>query len=310
MKNTNLFIVKRITENIQISDEAFVVWCALRSIMEKDETEYFVNHNVLAWRIFNRVGNRTELESIKAGFNELVNLGYVKILFNCNKSDHIVDLSSLYYSGNEFFATITLEEMHKIMNIEGRHDKYKLLRYFTCQVGSFNQSDSMMDYKGKIGGLSLEYFESLMPINKSTVISFNRILEENHILFVIRHKDFYQTKYSDGSSNLREIPNTYSRWRDRKLAEQFAESLHGYKYEDYKKNVQTVEANSRRSLGQKLHYYIDYGVEYSAEELKELREYAAAKNAYLKKDYEENIERGHHPEVPDYIDLSIFDGLD
>ena len=49
MKNMSLFIVKRITENIQISDEAFVVWCGLRSIMGKDETEYFVNHNVLAF---------------------------------------------------------------------------------------------------------------------------------------------------------------------------------------------------------------------------------------------------------------------
>ena len=303
----SLFIVKRITENIQISDEAFVVWCGLRSIMGKDETEYFVNHNVLAWRIFNRTGNRTELETIKAGFNELVNLGYVKILFNCNKSDHVVDLSALYYNGDEFFATITLEEMHKIMNIEGRHDKYKLLRYFTCQVGSFNQSDNMMDYKGKIGGLSLEYFESLMPINKSTVISFNRILEENHILFVIRHKDFYQTKYFDGSSNLREIPNTYSRWCDRKLAEQFVENLHGYEYMEYKKNVQTDEANRRRSLGQKLHYYMDYHVEYSDEELQELREYAAAKNSYMEREYKDEITRGNHPEVPDYIDMSIFD---
>lgn len=302
----SLFIVKRITENMQISDEAFVVWCALRSIMEKDETEYFVNHNVLAWRIFNRTGNRTELETIKAGFNELVNLGYVKILFNCNKSDHVVDLSALYYNRDEFFATITLEEMHKIMNIEGRHDKYKLLRYFTCQIGSFNQSDSMMDYKGKIGSLSLEYFESLMPINKSTVISFNRILEENHILFIIRHKDFYQTKYSDGSSNLREIPNTYSRWCDRKLAEQFAENLHGYEYMEYKKNVQTDEANHRRSLGQKLHYYMDYNVEYSDEELQELREYAAAKNSYMEREYKEEIARGNHPPVPDYIDMDIF----
>lgn len=307
MKDVNLFIIKNITENIKISDKAFMVWCGLRSIMEKDESEYFVSYNLIACRIYNRAPNRTELNSIKTGFNELVNNDYIKILYSCNKTEHMTDLSALYYSGEEFFANITLKEMQTIMNISGNYDKCKMLRYFCCQVGSFNWSTSMGEYRGKIGGMGLEHFEQLMPINKSTVITFNRLLEENHLLFVIRHKDFYQGCFSDGTSNIREIPNTYSRWCDKDLAIRFAENLHGYKYFEKKKNVQTAEANHKRSLGQKLNYFIYTGVEYSDEEMKELREYAEMKNAYMKKDYEDNISKGYSPAVPDYIDMSIFD---
>lgn len=86
MKNVNLFIVKRIIENMNISDEAFAVWCGLRSIMEKDEAEYFVTYNRIACTLFNRAPNRTELNSVKSGFNELINHEYIKIIYSCNKN--------------------------------------------------------------------------------------------------------------------------------------------------------------------------------------------------------------------------------
>lgn len=303
----NLFIVKKVVENMKLSDEAFTVWCGLRSVMTKDTVQYYITYNLIAYSVFNRHVNRYELDAIKRGFTELVDSGYIAILDSFNKNEHLVDLSELYYNGGEFFCDLTDEEMHEIMNISGNHNKYKLLRYFACQVGSFNRSDNMREYKGKIGGMSLDYFENLIPITKPTVISFNNLLEENHLLFVIRHKDFYQGRFEDGSSYIREIPNTYSRWCDKDLAIKFSENLHGYKYFEKKKNVQTVEANHKRSLGQKLNYFIYAGVEYTNEEIKELREYAAAKNAYMKKYYEDNIALGHHPAVPDYIDMSIFD---
>lgn len=291
---------------MKISDEAFAVWCGLRNIITKEKTEYFINYNMIAHEIFNRVTNRREMNSIKCGYDELVNNGYVKILYSYSKTDSVVDLSKLYYDGNEFFSDLTLEEMHKIMNINEKCDKYKLLRYFCCQIGTFNRSESMKEYKGKIGGMGSEYFEQLIPISHATVVSFNKILEENELLFIIRHKDFYQTKYPDGSSMIREIPNTYSRWCDRKLAIQYAETLHGYKYFTYKKNKQTQAANSKRSLGQKLHYFKDYKVQYDSETLKELYEYAKDKNDTLKREYEEEQEKGYKPAEPDYIDLSIF----
>lgn len=291
---------------MNISDEAFAVWCGLRSIMEKDEAEYFVTYNRIACTLFNRAPNRTELNSVKSGFNELINHEYIKIIYSCNKTEHMTDLSALYFDGKEFFSDITLEEMHQIMNIDGKYDKYKLLRYFACQVGSFNRSESMGEYKGKIGGMALEYFERLIPINKSTVITFNRLLEENHLLFVIRHKDFYQGYNSSGNSTVKEIPNTYSRWKDRELAKKFVEELHGYKYYENMKNVRTNAANQKRSLGQKLYCLITYGTKYDDNTLEELRNYAEEKNDRLKREYNDELDKGYTPEEPNYIDISVF----
>ena len=42
----NLFIVKRIVENMNLSDSAFSVWCGLRNIMHKDQYEYFITYDV------------------------------------------------------------------------------------------------------------------------------------------------------------------------------------------------------------------------------------------------------------------------
>lgn len=291
---------------MNISDEAFAVWCGLRSIMGKDEAEYFVTYNRIACVLFNRAPNRTELNSVKSGFNELINHKYIKIIYSCNKTEHMTDLSALYFDGKEFFSDITLEEMHQIMNINGKYDKYKLLRYFACQVGSFNRSENMGEYKGKIGGMALEYFERLIPINKSTVITFNRLLEENHLLFVIRHKDFYQGYNSSGNSIVKEIPNTYSRWKDRELAKKFAEELHGYKYYENMKNVRTNAANQKRSLGQKLYCLITYGTKYDDNTLEELRNYAEEKNDRLKREYNDELDKGYTPEEPNYIDMSVF----
>lgn len=303
----NLFIEKRITQNKDISDEAFVVWCGLRNIMQKDVKEYFVSFNMIAHSVFNRVPNRYELEAIKKGYKELVDKEHIKELVEYSKSEHVVDLSDLYYEkGQGYFADLSMEEMHKIMSIDcGRHSKYKLLRYFTAQVGSFNKSKEMSYWNGKIGGMSLDYFSELIPITKPTCISFNAILEENELLFVIRHKDFYSFVGHKGQE-LREIPNTYSRWEDQALAKHFAENTHGYKYFEDQANVKTSAANEKRSLAQKLNRFMN-GTEYDIETIKKLYAYAEERNKKSKEYYETEKSKGFDPFVVFY-DMEKFDG--
>lgn len=304
----NLFIIKRILQDKELSDEAFTVWCGLRNIMQLNVKEYFVSFNMIAHSVFCRVPNRYELEAIKKGYSELACKGHIKELIEYSKSEHLVDLSALYYEkGQEHFVDLSMEEMHKIMNIDcGKCSKYKLLRYFTCQVGSFNQSADMGAFKGKIGGMSLDYLTELIPITKPTVITFNEILENNHLLFVIRHKDFYQVKGTYGSE-IREIPNTYSRWSDRDLAKKYSENIHGYKYLVEQKGKRSSVANQRRGLAQKLRHFQD-GKEYDIRTIREMYAYAETKNAQLKAEYEDNMSKGYKPDKPNYIDMNIFDG--
>ena len=305
----NLFIVKDVSENMEFSDEAFTVWCGLRNIMKKDETEYFVSFNMIAHSLFGRRPNRYELDAVKKGYNELIDKGFIKIVDVYSKSEQVVDLSALYFKKESgFFVDLTDEEMHKIMNINGNHSKYKLLRYFTAQIGSFNRRSDMGDNKGKIGGMSLDYFEKLMDISKPTIISFNKLLEDNQILFIIRHRDFFQGFTYNGNSEIREIPNTYSRWCDREIAKRFDENTHGYKYHNELKGKKTEESNRRRSLGKKLDFFVNGGVDYDIETIQQLYDYAKEKNRMMKKTYESNIKRGgQNYDTPNYIDMSVFD---
>ena len=302
----NLFIIKRITEDKTISDEAFIVWCGLRNIMTSVK-EYFISFNLISYSVWNRVPTRREIESVKRGFNELVNKEYIKVIDNFNKSDFIVDLSALYYEkGSEYFSDLTEEEMHKIMNIDYQGN-CKLLRYFTCQIGSFNRSDSVREmYKGKIGGMGLDYFANMINITKPTVIAYNNILMNNKILYVHSHGDFYQGTNSFGQSTLREIPNTYARYEDMKLALDFDRNTHGYKFHKVESIERKYKANERRKLGQKLRYFKS-GVVYDIETIKELYAYAEEKNSNMLAAYNTDIANGYNASEPEYIPMDIFD---
>lgn len=283
------------------------MWCALRNLMQKDMKKYFVSYNMIAYYLMQRPANRSELSSIKSGFIELKDKGYVREVESYGANDFVVDLTALYYeSGDEFFSDLTDEEMRKIMNIKGRHDKYKLLRYLACMVGSFNRGISVpSDLKGKIGGMSLDYFATTLGFSKPTIVSFNRILEENKLLFVVRHKDFIQHKEESGQSSLREFPNTYGRYKDKKLVKYFAETEHGYKYFEEKNGIKVKQANENRSLAQKYNALCN-GKEYDGDTLKKIFVWADKKNELLKKEWEQAVEDGYDPPEPEYINTDVI----
>lgn len=262
---------------------------------------------MIAYYLMQRPANRSEMSSIKSGFIELKDKGYVREVESYGTNDFVVDLTALYYeSGDEFFSDLTDEEMRKIMNIKGRHDKYKLLRYFACMVGSFNRGISVpSDLKGKIGGMSLDYFATTLGFSKPTIVSFNRILEENKLLFVVRHKDFIQHKEESGQSSLREFPNTYGRYKDKKLVKYFAETEHGYKYFEEKNGIKVKQANENRSLAQKYNAMCN-GKEYDGDTLKKIFAWADKKNELLKKEWEQAVNDGDNPPEPEYIDTDVI----
>ena len=303
----NLFVVKRIIEDKELSSEAFAVWCALRNLMQKDVKKYFVSYNMMAYYLMQRPANRSELSSIKRGFSELKDKGYVREIESYGANDFVVDLTALYFEhSKEYFSDMTDEEMHKIMCIKGRHDKCKLLRFFACMVGSFNRGNSVPDrLKGKIGGMPLEHFVTTLGFSKPTIVSFNRILEENKLLFIIRHKDFVQYRDETGQSSLREFPNTYGRYEDKKLVEYFAETEHGYKFFEAKKGIKVKQANENRSLAQKYNALCN-GKEYDDETLKKIFAWADNKNELLKKEWEQAVNDGDNPPEPDYIDTEVI----
>ncbi len=302
----NLFIIKKVIEDKTLSDEAFTVWCGLRNIIQKDTTEYFISFNMIAYSVFNRVPTRYEVEAIKKGYTELVCKEHIKVVTEYSKSEYVCNLSDLYFDGQEYFSDLSMEEMHSIMNIDTKQSKYKILRYFACQVSTFNRSIDMEEiYRGKIGGMSLDTFVGLLGYSKNSIIAYNDILQDNRLLFVHTHGDFYTGKNAYGQNELREIPNTYARYSDMELALKFISTVHGYKFYKTDSVVRSAKANERRALGQKLKQFIN-GKQYDNETIKALYAYAEEKNRLMQTAYEEQISKGFNPKEPEYIDLSIF----
>lgn len=303
----NLFIVKRVTEDKTLSDNAFAVWCALRSIMQKNINEYFVSYNLISDALYGRPPERKELISIKKGYEELKDKRFIKEICSYTKREYKVDLSALYFKKEyEYFSDITDEEMQHIMNIKTNVSNCKLLRYFTCMIGTFNRSSDLDDcYKGKIGGMSLVCFNELIGISKKTASDYNKILEENEVLFVIRHKDFIQGTNAKGQSELREIPNTYSRWCDKELAKRFTENTHGYIYFQDQKGMQIEKANHKRGMAQK-YIALCKGKKYDIETLREIYCYCIEWNENQLVYHNEQISLGYKHELQQK-DMSVFD---
>lgn len=305
-----LFVVKRVIEDKDLSDEAFVVWCALRSIMQKDIKEYFVSYSMIGYALHGkRHLTRTEINIVKKGYNDLKEKDYIKLKFPINSNDEIVDLSELYYEkGKGYFSDLTDVEMQKIMNLKniGKINHCRLLRYFTCMVGTFNRSNDIgSEYKGKIGGMALDCFTELIGVSNKTASQYNQILEDNELLFIVRHKDFLQGTNAKGQSELREIPNTYSRWCDKDIAKKFSEDIHGYKYFKEQKNIKTEKANKNRGLAQKYNSFCK-GKEYDIETIKAIYIYCENWNKNQLAYHNTQISLGYKHELQQK-DMSVFD---
>lgn len=304
-----MYIIKSIIENKDLSDEAFAVWCGLRNIMQKDKKKYLVSCHTIGFSLYGeRPLTRAEANDIKNGYNELIEKGYIKETFYYNATDRIADLSKLYYEqGSEYYSDLTDIEMMEIMNIRniGKSNHCKLLRYFTCMVGTFNRSSSMPDkYKGKIGGMSFDAFHNLIGVSSKTANKYNKILEKNQLLYIIRHGDFFQGVNANGQSELREIPNTYSRYCDRHLADSYMAEVHGYKYMNEQEQHRTVKANENRGLAQK---YISLckGKKYDIETIKEIYIYCLEWNEKQLIYHNEQISKGYK-HVLQEKDMSVF----
>ena len=296
----NLFIVKRVIEDKTLSDEAFVTWCGLRSIMQKDVKEYFISSALICCAIFNRIPTRSERERTEKGCTELIDKGYIKILIKFSKNEFKANMEALYYeNGVEYFSDITVEEMHKIMSLDaGKTDRFKLLRYYACMLSTFNRSKTVLDkYKGKIGGMPMEMFEQMLNITKKSIIDYNAILEKNQILYIVKHADFYVT-----GNSIREIPNAYSRWKDRNLADAFCGDINGNR----KIKNNKIQTNYKRSLAAKFNYFKN-GKKYDIKTIMEMYLYAIEKNEDTEFYYKEAILGGYSPPEQELIDMEIFE---
>lgn len=261
------YIKKDILHDTNIDNYTMATYIALRSLFVTHRSIEYVTDNMLCYELCGHTSYTKYMrQAINKGINTLAELGYITILEKVGKSDFVIDMESLFFDGNEvFYVILDNKEIHTIFEIEGNTDKFALLRYFACMIGTINGSYYVYNEEHEpvyniVGDRPIKTICSMAGIPEKTGISYNALLENIGLIYIYRHE-----KYNvDGE--IKTLNNHYGRRCDGRYIKQFA-----LEYEEKTGQGKTVikakkDANERRSLTQKYNAFVN-GTEYSEDEV-------------------------------------------
>ena len=294
----NIYLSNTVISDLQFNDYEIATYVALKSIYTSTRDTQFVSYNMITYELFNGKCTNTASTYIKNAFNSLVDKELVTIVEQLSTTEFVLDLSKLYFEysngGNEYYTVIRLDEVHSIMNISNKMDKFKLLRYFiTCLRTICRTQGIYVDQSAKqnfVGFMTQEYLCEQIGIcyksNFKLIQQYNDVLEEYHLLYIYRHTEMKRDKKT---GQIKSFANHYGRYEDKDDIEVFAlnyEKTCGVQEEI----VQSDKSNQRRRLSSQYNNlcydFNRYSKSYSDEELIAIYKYIHFKNDEIKKELE------------------------
>lgn len=296
----DIFLDSKIVTNNELSSNAIAAYTALRMIQNLSTNKYYVNIKLLAFQLTDDIIlSRKYMDRLSDGLNELITKKYIMVVANNADKDYILDIGNLIMNNcsdenkdKAFFVIIESKEIHKIMNMDIRLDKFSILRYFMCMISTINYNASYYDVMGNtynnfVGFMTNDYIGSLCGVTSYTTYDkYNHLLEDNELIYIFRHSVMVR----DEKGRLKNLPNHYGRYKDKEL-------IIGYSVnrENYELGEDAVDkrANESRSLMQKYYCMVKYGTEYSEKETKHIYRYVHYRNQQNEKKYEQAVEKGY-----------------
>ncbi len=296
----DIFLNSKIITSSELSSNAIAAYTALRMIQNLGTNKYYVNIKLLAFQLTDDIAlSRKYMERLADGLNELIAKKYIDVKVNIGDKDYILDIGNLIIdnrsdanSEKTLFVVITSEEIHKIMNLDSRLDKFSILRYFMSMISTINYNATYYDemgnaYNNFVGFMTNDYIGSLCEVaSYTTYDKYNHLLEDNEIIYIYRHSVMVR----DEKGQLKNLPNHYGRYKDKEL-------IIGYSInrEDFELGEDAVDkrANDSRSLMQKYYCMVKYGTEYPEKETKRIHRYVHYRNQQNEKKYEQAVEKGY-----------------
>ena len=243
------------------------------------------------------------LNYIKCGLEELAKEKIVEKI-SAQKNHSIIDCSKLWLdSKNGNFTVIYFEEIKKIFKI-GNVNCFSLLKYFIQLINTLSgQIEVYVNTDSKtrvVGTYTITKLAELSGISYRALIEYNKLLEENQIIYIHRQNDFVL----DGNG-IKQLPNVYGRYCDRDFIDAFAENQQKYRKSYQYKEKSTAEVNHNRRLAQMYQQLLKGNEErYSEGEISDIYHYVVAQN----KKYELLYEKHNNEDFLDKIrGTDIFD---
>lgn len=200
----DIFLDSKIITNRELSSNAIAVYTALRMIQNLSINKYYVNIKLLAFQLMDDITlSRKYIERLSEGLSELVVKKYIEVITNIGEKDYVLNISNLiidnYSNENKtFFVIITSEEIHRIMNLNSRLDKFSILRYFMSMISTINYNATYYDemgntYNNFVGFMTNDYIGSLCGVTSYTTYDkYNHLLEDNELIYIYRHNVMIQ----------------------------------------------------------------------------------------------------------------------
>lgn len=293
-----------------MSNYSIAVYCILHTLCIPTQTYHqCITQQQIEFYLTGQLSGRRRMSDyIRCGLNELIDNGII-IKEDETQKHYILDCSKLWIDTNKIkFTSITFAEVRKIFQIENVNN-FLLLRYFILLMGTISSSITVFLHNGEnknrvVGNISIEYLSNLSGISERTIIEYNKLLENNELLYVYRQKDFIL----DDKKGVKSLSNIYGRVCDIEYINRYAQNQkeHQKSYKHLKSDNE--KANNKRRLAQ-MYIQILKGKDknYSKKDILDVYKYVVSENSKYKNMYEENRYSGYMEKIRD---LTIFDKYD
>lgn len=206
----NVFIQDNVIINNDLTDDAFLVYFALRQILKQDVSQYYVS---VGYLLFTLIGSQSSTRLITSavikGMEELIKSKLIIEITNDKQYEWVCGLSSLIFntdkSSKTFYTVINSDYITKILNSSNK-DRIALLRFYCYLMSTVMKSG---DNKG-VGFTPYINMDDTTGISRQTISKYMDKLESLKVIHIYRASDSISI---DG--NVREIPNVYGDIRNK-----------------------------------------------------------------------------------------------
>lgn len=307
----SIIISKKIYVSNEMSNYSLAACCAIECLMRGvDEPILCTTLDILAYELTRKINlSRRFTAHLKQGLEELITNGFIKVTER-RAALYVLDCSGLIVEGDDKkYTTVSRQEVMKIFQIPAVNN-YALLKYFVCLMSTVSNTievriDSNNYKQGVVGMFSMRFLSNLSNCLERTIIEYNKILEENNLVYIYRAGDLVINKET---GELNRLTNVYGRFEDKAYIEKFAKRRRKDKsiYRYVEKNVDS--SNERRKLAQWYNQLLGGNdKKYSKDEIQQIYSYVLSENQKYQKAYEKS---GNEILLDNIRDASIFGKYD
>ena len=226
-----LFLNNAVIKDMNLNDYEIAVYVALRSIYDPQKELQYITQNSIVFELYHTLCvSRRCLQHIKSAVNSFIEKGLIKKTDAYSTTEFIIDMGNLHFEQNTekgiFYTVVTLDEVHRVMNIETKKDNFAILRYFIILIssichdkGTYEHTVGCCEHTDFVGFMTLDTLADWCGTTKARIIEYNSILEAEKIVYTYRHK---QNKKDKETGQIMSFSNHYGRYEDKQWIIQFA----------------------------------------------------------------------------------------